>query len=341
MVDLTIEERRGGFSFLSDPLRAHMEDALARKGQVLLFLNRRGWASVLLCRSCRTALRCPHCEVSMTLHRRIHRVLCHYCGHEQPPPGVCPTCGGPLAPLGYGTEKVEEEVRQKFLHASVARMDSDTMSGRGAHEITLSDFAAGRTQVLIGTQMIAKGLDFPNVTLVGVICADSALFLPDYRAAERTFQLLAQVTGRTGRGPKGGRVVVQAFNPRHFSIALGVAQDFEAFAKQELPLRQEAGYPPFSRLVRIITQAPGAADASARCTEIALELRRDGGLPGVVVLGPAVAPIARINNQHRFHVVCKCASDGAVSAVLGRLAGHTAPARKARVLLDVDPVAML
>ncbi len=341
MVDLTVESRRGGFLFLSDPLRAHMEDALSRQGQVLLFLNRRGWASVMLCRSCRSALRCPHCDVSMTLHRRIHRVLCHYCGHEQPPPSVCPVCGGPIAPLGYGTEKVEDEVRQGFLHASVSRMDSDTMSGRGAHESALADFAAGRTQVLIGTQMIAKGLDFPNVTLVGVICADSALFLPDYRAAERTFQLLAQVTGRTGRGPKGGRVVVQAFDPRHFSIQTGVAQDYEAFARQELPHRQEAGYPPFSRLVRIIAQAPEQAAARARCDQVADELRRDPALPGVAVLGPAPAPIGRIGGQHRIHLVCKCATDGAVSAVLGRLAGHTAPSRGARVLLDVDPVAML
>ncbi|HTE05659.1 MAG TPA: primosomal protein N', partial [Planctomycetota bacterium] len=177
MVDLTVEQRRGGsFSFLSDPLQAGMDDALARGGQVLLFLNRRGWSPVLLCRKCKQSLKCPHCDVSMTLHRRANRVICHYCGTEKAPPRECPACRGPLLPLGYGTEKVEEEVRQRFLHASVARMDSDTMSGRGAHEGALADFAAERTQVLIGTQMIAKGLDFPNVLLVGVICADSALF---------------------------------------------------------------------------------------------------------------------------------------------------------------------
>jgi primosomal protein N' (replication factor Y) len=342
-----------------------MEHSLARGGQVLLFLNRRGWASVLLCRTCRAPLRCPHCEVSLTLHRRANRVLCHYCGHERPPPAACPTCRGTLAPLGYGTEKVEEEVRQQFLAASVARMDSDTMSGRGRHEQTLADFAEGRTQILIGTQMIAKGLDFPNVTLVGVICADSALFLADYRAAERTFQLLAQVVGRTGRGPKGGRVVVQAFDPRHLSIRAGVAQDYRAFADSELPLRQEAGYPPFGRIVRVITHAKDEAAARRRIESLAARLRGEGApdtrsgagagagagarpgarpagaLDGVAVLGPAPAPIARLNDQYRWNLVAKCATDGAVDALLGRLAGQTAPKGKVRVLVDVDPVGML
>ena len=340
MVDLTVEERRDGFRFLSDQLRAHMEDTLARQGQILLFLNRRGWASVMLCRTCRTPMRCPHCDVSMTLHRRANRVLCHYCGHEQPPPRECPSCNGHLAPLGYGTEKVEEEVRQTFLHARVARMDSDTMSGRGAHAAVLSAFGSGETDVLIGTQMIAKGLDFPNVLLVGVVAADSALFLPDYRAAERTFQLLAQVTGRTGRGPKGGRVVVQAWNPRHISITTGVAQDYEAFARHELPQREEMGYPPYSRLVRVITHAPDET-ASQRRIEAVSDLLRQDGMPGVTVLGPAPAPIPRINRQYRFHLVAKCDDDGAVSALLGRLVGHTGPIRKARVLVDVDPVGML
>jgi primosomal protein N' (replication factor Y) len=384
MVDLTVEQRRGGaFSFLSDPLHAAMDDALARGGQVLLFLNRRGWSPVLLCRRCRVALRCPDCEVSMTLHRRANRVICHYCGTEKPPPRECPVCRGPLLPLGYGTEKVEEEVRQGFLQASVARMDSDTMSGRGAHEGALADFAAGRTQVLIGTQMIAKGLDFPNVLLVGVICADSALFLPDYRAAERTFQLLAQVVGRTGRGPKGGRVVVQAFDPRHLAIRAGVSQDYKAFAGVELESRRESGYPPFTRLVRIVVHALEEDAARKRVHELARLLRGEAGaagplgaplaagqltgprpgeldfgpelivehavvavtppwpLEGVEVLGPAPAPIARIAKQYRWHLVCKCATDGAVAAVLGRLVGHTNPAKKARVLVDVDPVAML
>ncbi len=421
MVDLTVEQRRGGaFSFLSDPLQAGMDDALSRGGQVLLFLNRRGWSPVLLCRKCKQSLKCLHCDVSMTLHRKANRVICHYCGTEKAPPRECPACRGPLLPLGYGTEKVEEEVRQRFLHASVARMDSDTMSGRGAHEGALADFAAGRTQVLIGTQMIAKGLDFPNVLLVGVICADSALFLPDYRAAERTFQLLAQVVGRTGRGPKGGRVVVQAFDPRHMAIRLGVNQDYVSFASTELAARRESAYPPFTRLVRVVIHAPDEAHARTRAHELARRLRGEpepareakggahtaasrraapgasigaaitaefdfgapsrpvlpdasgaydasaahgpsaadaaadtpaaavtpaepgpGPLDGVEILGPAPAPIARIAEQHRWHLVCKCATDGAVSAVLGRLGPSVGLSRQARVIVDVDPVAML
>jgi primosomal protein N' (replication factor Y) len=194
--------------------------------------------------------------------------------------------------------------------------------------------------VLIGTQMIAKGLDFPNVLLVGVICADSALFLPDYRAAERTFQLLAQVVGRTGRGPRGGRVVVQAFDPRHVAIRCGVAQDYEAFAQHELPLRQELGYPPFSRLVRLVVHADEEPDARARA-ELLTDLLRGAALDGVTVLGPAPAPIARINKQWRWHSVIKCVNDGAVSAVLGKLEGQTGPGKRARVLVDVDPVGML
>ncbi len=341
VVDLKVEQRRGGsFSFLTDPLRAAMEDALARDGQVLLFLNRRGWSPVLLCGRCRQSLRCPHCSVSMTVHRRANRVICHYCGSERAPPAQCPQCAGPLHPLGYGTEKVEEEVRQAFLHASVARMDSDTMSGRGSHEQALADFGAGRTRVLIGTQMIAKGLDFPNVLLVGVICADSALFLPDYRAAERTFQLLAQVVGRTGRGPRGGRVVVQAFDPRHVAIRHGVAQDYEAFAAHELPLRLESGYPPFARLVRVVVHAAEEAAARARA-ELLADLLRGAPLEGVGVLGPAPAPITRIAAQFRWHLVLKCAGAAAVEAALARLAGQAQGGKKARVIVDVDPVGML
>ncbi len=351
VVDLTVEERRKGYTFLSDPLRAAIEDALGRGGQVILFLNRRGWASVLMCPTCRGSLKCPSCEVSMTLHQRAVRVICHYCGHEEPPPERCATCDKPFTALSFGTEKVEDEVRRSFPRALVARMDSDTMSGRGAHASVLDRFAERKVDLLIGTQMIAKGLDFPNTLLVGVICADSALFLPDYRAAERTYQLLAQVVGRTGRGPKGGRVVVQAYDPRHYSVTCGMRQDQEAFAARELAEREAAGYPPFGRLVRVIAQAPEAPDAVKRLTELTDLLRGDaaegalvggaGPIDGVTVLGPAPAPIPRINKQYRFHAVCKCHDDAGVEHVLARLAGKTGPARRARVLLDVDPVTML
>jgi primosomal protein N' (replication factor Y) len=194
--------------------------------------------------------------------------------------------------------------------------------------------------VLIGTQMIAKGLDFPNVLLVGVICADSALFLPDWRAAERTFQLLAQVVGRTGRGPRGGRVVVQAFDPRHVAIRLGVSQDYEAFAAQELPLRREADYPPFSRLVRVVVHAADERDARARA-ELLATLLRAATPEGVSVMGPAPAPIPRIARQFRWHLVLKCLTDDAVAGALAALEGHSGPGGRARVLVDVDPVGML
>jgi primosomal protein N' (replication factor Y) len=451
MVDLSVEERRKRFAYISDPLRAAMDDVLARHGQVILFLNRRGWAPVLLCRTCRKALHCPDCAVSMTMHQRANRILCHYCGHEEPPPDKCRDCGQVLAPLGFGTEKVEEEVKRTFPHAHVARMDSDTMSGRGAHEKVLDAFGAGKIDVLVGTQMIAKGLDFPNALLVGVLCADSALFLPDYRASERTFQLLAQVTGRTGRGPKGGRVVVQAYDPKHVAIKTGVAQDYMAFARHELPDREALGYPPFGRIVRVVVQGPDeravikraaelgrvlraatghpdAADAAQHAAEVAaakaaaraaedaklraleekvraaraereraeaaagsllfpdalaprpgtgsdtgsdtaaasarasgpsadapLAAPRPAGrkrkgaadvvIPDepldVLVMGPAPAPIPRINKQHRVHLVAKCADDAGVEALLTALEGRTQPVRHVRVLVDVDPMGML
>jgi len=419
VVDLTVESRRPGFTFLSDVLRAEMDGALARGEQVILFLNRRGWASVLMCGSCRQSLKCEFCSVSVTLHRRAERVICHYCGAERPPPRTCPACGSALASLGFGTEKVEQEVRRSFLGANVARMDSDTMSGRGAHERVLARFSDGRVDVLIGTQMIAKGLDFPNATLVGVLCADSALFLPDYRASERTFQLLSQVIGRTGRGPKGGRVVVQAYDPRHVAIQRGVRQDYEPFAAEELRQREALGYPPFTRLVRVVVHGASQAAAADKAREVrdALAALRDaavvgaagagrgtagaapreasvvaeagdgdaqdrsgsrevrddaagappgrsraagasGGVArppeseagargpaplarGLVVLGPAPAPIAVINREHRVHVLCKCPDDAGVERVVAALGEVPRAGRTTRLLVDVDPVAML
>jgi primosomal protein N' len=283
-------------------------------------------------------------------------------------------------------------------------MDSDTMSGRGAHEKVLDAFGAGKIDVLVGTQMIAKGLDFPNALLVGVLCADSALFLPDYRASERTFQLLAQVTGRTGRGPKGGRVVVQAYDLHHPAIKLGVAQDYTTFARGELKDRKALGYPPFGRLVRVVVQGPDERAVSSRAGELGSMLRAASGHPDaqsgvpeeiderpekepgrvaagtgpllfpeahvpraaaaqspstsrkrkvgadlvipekpldVQILGPAPAPIPRINKQHRVHLVAKCADDQGVEALLTALHGRTQPVRHVRVLVDVDPLSML
>lgn len=355
LVDLTVEERRHGFSLISDPLRAAMEHALGRNGQVILFLNRRGWSPVMLCRSCRTTVSCPDCAVAMTLHKRVHRVLCHYCGTEKEPPVHCAHCGEALTPLGFGTEKVEDEVRRAFPGHTTARMDSDTMTGRGAHESVLSAFARGEVSVLVGTQMIAKGLDFPNATLVGVLCADSALFLPDYRATERTFQLLAQVVGRTGRGPQGGRVVVQAYDPRHAAIRAGVAQDHAAFAEAELKAREELGYPPYGRLLRVVVQGEDLRATEERARELVQHLIEvlgatlQGVVPGdapeerprVELLGPAPAPIPRLQRRHRVHLVAKCRDDEAVGRVLDALEGQLTPARGVRALLDVDPLSML
>ncbi len=381
MVDLVLEDRRRGRTYLSDALVSSMDDALTRGGQCILFLNRRGWASVLMCSHCRAPVRCPHCEVSMTHHARVERAICHYCGHETAPPEVCPTCQNRLAPLAFGTEKVEAEARKIFPRHTVARMDSDTMTGRGAHAAVLEAYGDRRVDILIGTQMIAKGLDFPNTLLVGVICADSALFIPDYRASERTFQLIAQVVGRTGRGPEGGRVVVQAYDPGHLAIKTGVRQDYATFVQHELYARYESDFPPFVRLVRLVAHADELREADASLRDAVSRVMTGAPavvpkanvkapapppttpslfgddpapepdapaaapaqdpVPDVTALGPALAPIPRIAGQHRMHVLFKCRNDAAVAGVIERLAGHLPSQRRLRVILDVDPVAVL
>lgn len=374
LVDLMAEDRRKGRTFLSDALVASMDDALERGGQCILFLNRRGWASVLMCSRCRSPVRCHDCEVSMTHHARVDRAICHYCGHETPPPEVCPTCHSKLAPLAFGTEKVEAEVRRVFPGRNVARMDSDTMTARGSHAAVLEAYGKREVDVLIGTQMIAKGLDFPNTLLVGVICADSALFIPDYRASERTFQLLAQVVGRTGRGPQGGRVVVQAYDPNHLAIRTGVKQDYATFVQHELYARYESDFPPFVRLVRLVAHADGLREADVALRDAIARVRTgrpapvaappkparpetgslfgdeaeavaeevaDAPVPNVSALGPALAPIPKIAGQHRMHVLFKCRDDAAVAGVVERLLGHLPNQRGLRVILDVDPMAVL
>ena len=234
IVDMSEEVRkRRGHHIISQRLAYYMNQALARNEQVILFLNRRGFAPYLHCKRCGFVLKCRKCDIPMTFHKKLNTALCHYCHAEAPPLESCPDCmAGNINYRGFGTEKIEDEIIAKFPQYKILRMDSDTMRARNAHEKALTAFERGDVQILLGTQMIAKGLDFPNVTLVGVISADTILNLPDFRASERTFQLISQVAGRTGRGPKGGRVIVQSFNPRHYSITYAAAHDYDGFAKR-------------------------------------------------------------------------------------------------------------
>ncbi len=328
----------------SVPLADALQTVLDKGQQAILFLNRRGHSTYHLCLACGQSLTCPECAVSLTWHGKKGRLLCHYCGHEQGLPSVCPVCQGPLESLGMGTERVEVELVQRFPQARVARLDRD--SATAAEEVTalLASFARGEKDVLVGTQMVAKGHDFPGVTLVGVLLADLALNLPDFRAAERTFQLLAQVAGRAGRGKEPGRVLVQTFNPEAPAIAAVVGHDFSRFAEGELQLRQSFLYPPFCRLlaVRIDGAHPDETADAARAVARAASGAIRAGANRLRLLGPALAPISKIRGRTRWQLLVKGPSAQALLPVADAVE-RAARALKGnvRASLDVDPLAML
>ncbi len=333
------ELRRAGV-VLSRTLLVMMEERLKSKDQVLLFLNRRGYSPVLLCPGCGEAIKCDACSVSMTWHARVGRLVCHWCSHEKRRPEMCPTCQhAGMHELGIGTERLEAAVKQRFPQAIVARMDADTMAERGAHERVLSAFRKKHIDVLIGTQMIAKGLDFPDVTLVGVVSADTGLFVPDYRAAERTFQLLHQVAGRAGRGEKAGTVVIQTFCPDNYAVEAAAKNDYDSFVQQELVFRKITGYPPFSRLLRVLAEARNEQEAQQLLQKAVAPLR---GLADIEVLGPAPAVIAKVKEQWRWHMLVKCfqpSSFAAAMAAVGTV--EDLATRTCRITLDVDPSSLM
>lgn len=297
LVDLRRERRQG---LVSRRLELALVDTLARGEQAILFLNRRGLASVALCRECGRAERCRHCDVSLTVHGG-GRLICHYCGQLTPWPPRCPGCGGSrLRPLGAGTERLEAEIAERFPHARVLRMDMDTTRSRGALASIDGCFRSRQADILIGTQMVAKGLDFPGVSLVGVIVADQSLRFPDFRAEERTFQLLMQVAGRAGRAATAGRVVVQTFSPEHPVIQLAASQDAPAFYRREIAARMQKGYPPARHLVRVVAEDEDPARAQAAIGELDRSLAAQTDIER---MGPAPALIARIKDRHRFQLL--------------------------------------
>ncbi len=342
-IDLRLEKSaaRGA---LSRRLIQAMNAALDDGGQVILLLNRRGFATHIQCPACGFALRCPDCDIALTHHRTNHTALCHYCDYQVPAPASCPQCGfGGIRYSGVGTQKLEAEVRARFPRAAVLRMDTDSMQAPGAHSKALAAFRRGEVQILLGTQMIAKGLDFPNVTLVGVINADTALHLPDFRAAERTFQLVTQVAGRTGRGPKGGRVLVQTFSPDHPAIAAATQHDYAAFAAGELPVREALGYPPFGAMVRIIVRGENGAAALACAEGIGQRLRAalSGGDKGHRVLGPAPAPFARLRGMYRFQIHLHGPQPDALREAVADARRSLELPEGVQWIADVDPIDML
>lgn len=317
--------------------------ALGRGEQVILLLNRRGFATYLQCPSCGDVRECPHCTIALTVHQTPPALRCHYCGHAEPIPTVCRVCGKETERMrGLGTQQLEHFVGLKFPAARIARMDLDTTSTKWAHHRVLERVARGEVDILLGTQMIAKGLDFPNVTVVGVVDADTGLHLPDFRAAERTFQLVAQVAGRAGRGPKGGRVFVQTRAPGHHAIRAAAAHSVAQFAAVELPLRAapQPVYPPYVGLVRFVAAHPDAGAAEQAAVRIAAWLARANAdrLGGALtVLGPAPCPIVRIKGRWRWHVLVKAAEPRAI----GRVVRAWGARARGLVIVDRDPVWLL
>ncbi len=324
-------------------LQSSMNVALKEGGQVILFLNLRGYSTVLWCPRCNAGVRCPHCDITLTWHRDRKKVLCHSCEYSADAYTACPHCGQPgLRYFGAGTQRLEDEVKAKFADYKVLRMDSDSMQKPGSHDEALSKFRDGEVDILLGTQMIAKGLDFPNVTLVGVVAADTMLHQPDLRAAERTFQLIAQVAGRTGRGDKQGRVFVQTCCPDEPVITLASKHDYFTFAEMELRHRKERAAPPFAALARVIVRSATEQQAHQESVNLAERFRAEINrlqLP-IKLIGPAPCPILRLRGQHRFHFQMSTASAETFQVLWREVSRKIKLPEGVEFVMDVDPLDM-
>jgi primosomal protein N' (replication factor Y) len=332
---------------LSDPLVTAIHDRLARAEQTILLLNRRGYATFVQCRDCGEVWLCKQCNVSLTFHRARRRLVCHYCFHEEPPPSHCHHCGsGDLSFRGVGTEQVEREVADTFPAARIARMDVDTTSARWSHHEILGRVERREVDILLGTQMIAKGLDFPGVTLVGVVNADVAMNLPDFRAGERTFQLLTQVAGRAGRGDRAGVVFVQTALPQHYAIRCALEHDYHGFARLELNERKKPRYPPHTRLANVIvsgTDERSVQDAAIDAASWVTQTIGRTGARAVTLTGPAPCPIDKIRARWRWHFLLRSDRSGALGSICRILHTRYRPPGKAslRMIIDRDPVTLL
>ncbi len=349
MVDLKEEwdARPGDRPVLTLALQEAVRETLSRREQALLFLNRRGFTSMTLCLQCGEPVQCPHCSVAVTYHQRLgvkHEpgLLCHYCNWHGPLGASCAKCGGAeVKQVGLGTQKVEEELKVLFPQARVGRLDLDATRKAGSLERTLREFGEGKIDLLVGTQMIAKGHDFPGVTLVGIVGADTGLALPDFRASERVFQLLVQVSGRAGRSEKEGVIYLQTFRPEHECLRAALSQDVTAFLESELPLRKALGYPPFSRLCLIHqrgSQERKVHEASEKAGEW---LRRNAGAYGVEVRGPAPAPLYRLRGHYRFQILLKCAQPGPLRRLVAAMESRIEVPQGVHRSIDMDPQSML
>ncbi|MBN2541003.1 MAG: primosomal protein N' [Bacilli bacterium] len=318
VVDMKQEFIQGNSSSFSKSLQTEIQSRLDRKEQVILLLNRRGYSNFIICRNCGHVFMCPNCDVSLTYHEHSHSLKCHYCNHDEPMPKTCTKCGSDaLRYMGSGTQRVETELAQLFPTANIIRMDNDTTRTKNAHERLLHEFET-TGDILLGTQMIAKGLDFPNVTLVGIIQADANLYVSDFRASEKTFQLIMQVSGRAGRRDTEGKVVIQAFNPEHYAIRFACESDYLGFYHHEMNIRRLAKYAPFYFMVELKVMGPNIRDVFYNGIEIVKFLKRNFD-KGTIVLGPAIPVVRRINNRYLCEIMIKYRENEQIDTILGQM----------------------
>ena len=310
--------------------------------QTIVLLNRRGFSSFVACRACGERVQCINCSLTLTYHKRDRRLLCHYCGYAEKVPSQCPKCSSEhIYFLGIGSERVEEELHRAFPAARIARLDRDTVTGKRQYETILQDFREGNYDMLVGTQMIAKGHDIPNVTLVGVVAADLGLGMPDFRAAERTFQLLTQVAGRAGRGTLPGIVLVQTINPDHYAVRLAAAQDYQGFYEKELNFRRMMHYPPFSAMANVLVRSEKKEMAMRMSTELGYLLNPPP--EKLRVMGPAEAPVPRLKNEYRYQFLIKAASRKSLNELLQKIRNFAVEHKwgATALVIDVDPLTLM
>ncbi|MDR6124233.1 primosomal protein N' [Bacillus sp. SLBN-46] len=336
IIDMREELREGNRSMFSRKLFEKLQDRIEKKQQSVLFLNKRGHSSFVMCRDCGYVMNCPYCDISLTYHRVNEQMKCHYCGYETYVPKSCPECSSEyIRYFGTGTQKVEEELGKILPEARIIRMDVDTTGRKGAHERLLKDFQDGKADILLGTQMIAKGLDFPNITLVGVLSADTMLHLPDFRASEKTFQLLTQVSGRAGRHQLPGEVVIQTYTPEHYSVELAGTQDYDLFYQREMMIRKTHHYPPFYYL-SLITISHEQLITVVSATEKIVNYVRSQLSKEAVVLGPAASPIPRINNRYRYQCLIKYKREPNMTKTLKTILDQYQMDTKSGLLVSID-----
>jgi primosomal protein N' (replication factor Y) len=328
-------------SVFSRLLKNKIEETIQKGEQVILFLNRRGFSTFVHCRKCGFVVKCKRCDSVMVYHVAKQQLLCHWCSGAVSPPKICPSCSSNYVHyVGLGTEKVEEELRRIIPYTRIGRMDTDSTRKRGTHAKILGEFKHGIIKVLIGTQMIAKGLDFPNVTLVGVVSADTALNLPDFRASEKTFSLLTQVAGRAGRGERGGEVVIQTYAPGHYAITASIGHDYASFYKKEIESRKALGLPPFYHLIRITLQGRDNKHTLESAQALATTLQSRAGKKRIFIVGPVPAFMARLRGRYRWNIMMKGKDVVLLNQFLKECLQHYEKGKGVTTIVDVDPLSM-